>query len=78
MFIVSVGVPPLVSTVTASSKVTVAVTVSSTFKRPFCALVAEVSATALTVAGEVSTVTVKVALARPTLPARSVSRALKL
>ena len=69
------GVPPVVTTLTILSKVTVAVTVSLTLRRLFCAPLAEVSATAVTVAAEVSIVTVWLLLATLTLPARSTSSA---
>ena len=71
MFSVSVGTPPLVTTFTASLNVTVAVTTSPAFKVLFCAPVALVSATPLTVGALVSTVSVKAALCAPTLPAAS-------
>ena len=70
----SVGAP---TTLTASLKVTVAVTTLPGLRRPAVELVAPVNPTVDTVGTAVSTVTVCSALARPVLPARSVSSALK-
>ena len=75
IFIFSTGEPV---TVTASLKVTVAVTVSPAFRRLSCAPVDAVSASAEIVAAEVSIVTEKVLLATPRLPARSITSTLKL
>ena len=73
---VSVGMPPVVSTVTASSKLTVAVTTSPALRRPFCRPVAADRATANTTGALVSTVTTCAVLAGLALPARSVNTAL--
>ena len=73
----SVGEPV---TKTASSKVADTVRVSPAFRRLFCAPVEADStmAPAASEAGVVSTVSVKLALSGPTLPARSVNCTFRL
>ena len=70
------GVPPLVSTSTGLSKLTVATTVSPSLSQPPSPLVEDVSAINSTSAGPASMVMVYWALGAPMLPAMSVSSAL--